>query len=502
MRKCRFYYLFSASLCLQRDSEIDENRIFMPTLAYEQVELLTVIASKNIPLVGLPLPPKPTGLPFLRSSLQFARGPIDFFVSMYQTYGPAFSLQAFDFNLTVMLGAKANRAILIEHADKLSAREGYSLLLGLMDDALLVSDGAHHARQRRLIQPAFHSRRIESYFEIMREVTLRQMATWRDGDVIDIYAEARRMTLEIVVRALLGVDIRDQLDTMADIITHTFDYVTQPASRKLFKIDSPFHPYGRSLRARRQLDEMLYGLIRDKRQQLSQQNIASDDVLSWLIEATDDDDEAGDGTRLSDSSIRDQVLLLIYAGHDTSTCSIAWALQLLAQHPDVAARLYAEQTQVLNGRALLMSDLKAMLYLDSVVDEVLRLYPAVWIGMRGVTQDFEFDGKRIPAGSKVMYSPGASHRLPEVFKNPADFDPERFSAANKLKIPPFAYVPFGGGARTCIGMTFAQVELRVMLTELMAHFNFELVSNRRVPMHYNPTLAPAHGAIKLRVRKR
>ena len=152
MRKCRFYYLFSASLCLQRDSEIDENRIFMPTLAYEQVELLTVIASKNIPLVGLPLPPKPTGLPFLRSSLQFARGPIDFFVSMYQTYGPAFSLQAFDFNLTVMLGAKANRAILIEHADKLSAREGYSLLLGLMDDALLVSDGAHHARQRRLIQ--------------------------------------------------------------------------------------------------------------------------------------------------------------------------------------------------------------------------------------------------------------------------------------------------------------------------------------------------------------
>lgn len=457
------------------------------------------------PLAALPLPPKPGGLPFLRSSLQFARGPIDFFVGMYQTYGPAFRLQAFDFNLTVMLGAKANRAVLVEHADKLSAREGYSLLLGLMDDALLVSDGARHARQRRLIQPAFHSRRIEGYFNIMREVTLRQMATWRDGDVIDIYDQARRMTLDIVVRALLGVDIHDRLDSMADTITHTFDYVTQPASRKLFKIDLPFHPYGRSLRARRQLDEMLYGLIREKRQRLtelaSQGRPPDDDVLSWMIEASDDGD-GGDHTRLNDQSIRDQSLLLIYAGHDTSTCSIAWALYLLAKHPDVAARLHAEQTQVLNGRELTMADLKAMPYLDSVVDEVLRLYPAVWIGMRGVTQDFEFDGKRIPAGSKVMYSPGASHRLPDVFKNPTQFDPSRFSPENKANIPPFAYVPFGGGARTCIGMTFAQVELRVMLIELLSRFDFELSHDRRIPMHYNPTLAPAHGAIRLRVRER
>jgi cytochrome P450 len=442
------------------------------------------------------------GLPFLRSSLQFARDPIALFVEAKKIFGPAFRFQAFDFNLTVMLGAQAHRAIFIEHADKLSARLGYSLLLGLMDDALLVSDGAHHAMQRRLMQPGFHSKRLEGYLDLMREVTLRQMAQWRDGDVIDIYAQARRITLEIVVRALMGVDIRNDYDDMADTITHTFDYVTQPAMRKLFKINLPFHPYGRSLRARKRLDELIYGLIHEKREILQritlQAHTASQgDLLSWLIEAQDA--ETG-GTRFNDDSIRDQVLLMIYAGHDTATCSVAWALYLLAKHPHVVAKLDAERARVLNGREIEMSDMKSLPYLDCVLDETLRLYPAVWIGMRGVTHDFEFDGKRIAAGSRVMYSPGASHRLPEVFANPNAFEPERFSPENKAKIPPFAYVPFGGGVRTCIGMPFANVELRVMLTEILARWDFELVNDKPIAMHYNPTLAPSHRGIHLRLR--
>jgi cytochrome P450 len=378
----------------------------------------------------------------------------------------------------------------VDHAEKLSARAGYSLLLPLMDDALLVSDGAHHARQRRLIQPAFHHGRVAKYLELMQQQAEACIASWRDGAVIDVYEASRRMTLQIICSAILGVDIRDDYEAMARTITHTFDYYTQPGARKLFKIDLPFMDYGRSKRARAQLDALIFKLIRERRAN----PIKSDDVLSWLIEAQDED-----GTRLSDQDIRDQVLLLIYAGHDTATCSLTWGLDVLARHP-LIARTLAEEIRMHNASPISMNSLREMPYLDMVLSEVLRLYPPVWIGMRGVTQDFEFDGRVIPAGSRVMYSPGASHRLPQYFEEPLMFDPLRFSSERKGSIVPNSYVPFGGGARLCIGMPFAIAELKVLLIGLLARFRFELASEKPPRLRYNPTLAPARG-VKLRVRE-
>jgi cytochrome P450 len=434
--------------------------------------------------------PGPQGFDLLSSSAKFARDPIAFFVDSYQRYGSAFRLQAFDFNLTVMLGPQAHRAVFVDHADKLSARVGYSLLLPLMDDALLVSDGAHHAQQRRLIAPAFHHGRVARYIAIMQEQAQRSMARWHDGDVIDVYEASRRMTLQIICVAILGVDIRDDYEAMARTITHTFDYYTQPGARKLFKIDLPFMDYGRSKRARQQLDALIFKLIHERRASA----IKSDDVLSWLIEAEDED-----GTKLSDQDIRDQVLLLIYAGHDTATCSLTWALDLLARHTQVAQTL-AEEICAHGDNPISMNSLREMSYLDMVLSEVLRLYPPVWIGMRGVTQDFEFDGRVIPAGTRVMYSPGASHRLPQYFEEPLKFDPLRFSSERKGNMVPNSYVPFGGGARLCIGMPFAIAELKVLLLGLLGRFRFETVSDKPTRLRYNPTLAPARG-VRLQVRR-
>ena len=259
---------------------------------------------QNTAPISLKTIPGPQGFDLLSSSAKFARDPISFFVSSYQQYGSAFRLQAFDFNLTVMLGPQAHRAVFYDHADKLSARIGYSLLLPLMDDALPVSDGAHHAQQRRLIQPAFHHGRVGRYLEIMQQQTEACMMSWRDGDVVDVYEASRRMTLQIICSAILGVDIGNEYETMAHTITHTFDYYTQPSVRKLFKIDLPFMDYGRSKRARAQLDALIFKLIRQRREH----PIKSDDVLSWLIEAQDED-----GTMLSDQSVRDQLLMFLFA---------------------------------------------------------------------------------------------------------------------------------------------------------------------------------------------
>jgi cytochrome P450 len=392
-------------------------------------------------------------------------------------------LRAFDFNLTVMLGAKAHRAIFAEHADKLSARKGYSLLLPLIDDALLVSDGAHHAQQKRLVQPAFHTRRIESYLSIMHEAVLRRIDAWREGDVINVYEEARRMTLEAVMKALTGVDIRDQYETMASTITHLFDYHTKPSIQKWVRVDTPFTGYGKSLRARKTLDGLIYGLIADRRR-----NGLGDDMLSWLMEAREED-----GSQLSDQQIRDQVLLLIYAGHDTATCTLAWALHLLGRHPAARQRVTEELSRMGPAAQLGMGALRGMPEMDMLIDETLRLYPPVWICLRGVTQSFVFDGVEIAEGSSLLFSAGASHRLPEVFEDPLTFNPQRFTPEQKSKLPQFSYIPYGGGAHMCVGMPFAQAELKVLLAHILSRWELTPVDDKPIPMHYNPTLAPKKG---------
>ena len=292
-------------------------------------------------LADLPLPPCPTGLPMLRQSLAFARGPIPFFVQQYQLHGPAFALKAFDFNLTVMIGAAAHRAIFVDQAHKLSARAGYGVLLNVLNDALPVADGAAHARQRRLIQPAFHSRRIEGYLDIMREAADEAMRDWKDGDAIDATAVAQRMTLNVVVRALTGMALGARRAAFAAALHNAFDYATQPNIRKIFKFDLAFHPYGRFLRAKKHLDDFLYALIRERRAEINGSSAGQstaqqsrDDVLSWLIEARDED-----GSQFSDENVRDQILFLVYAGHDTATAALSWMLYELARNHAIAARL-------------------------------------------------------------------------------------------------------------------------------------------------------------------
>ena len=240
------------------------------------------------------------------------------------------------------------------------------------------------------------------------------------------------------------------------------------------------------LRARSELDRIVYGEIERRRRA----GVGQDDILDMLLAATDDE-----GRPLTDREVRDQAITLLFAGHDTTTSTISFLFYELARHPHEVALLAEEQGRVLEGgRTPTAQDLAGgMPRLEMVLDEVLRLYPPAWIGPRRSVEPFELAGVHVPGGAPVNYSSWASHRLPDVWPDPEAFLPERFTPEAKAALPKGAYVPFGGGSRTCIGMRFGEMEIRAIATMVLQRFRLELVPGRTMTIRQMPTLSPRHG---------
>jgi cytochrome P450 len=211
-------------------------------------------------------------------------------------------------------------------------------------------------------------------------------------------------------------------------------------------------------------------------------------VLTALVTARDED-----GSRLSARQVRDQIVMLLAAGHETTAHALTWALYLLARHPAALQRVLAEQRAVLGGQPPDPTTLGALRYLEMVLKETLRLYPPGWAGPRVTATAIEYDGYRIPAGTYVVYSQWLSHRLPEIYPDPEAFRPERFDPEHGDPLPPYAYVPFGGGARLCIGMAFALQEMKIVLSALLAAWRLDLVPGQRIVPTPAVTLLPRHG---------
>jgi cytochrome P450 len=246
--------------------------------------------------------------------------------------------------------------------------------------------------------------------------------------------------------------------------------------------------------ARRRLDALIYAEVAERRRS----GARGEDVLSLLLDAVSED-----GDRLNDQQIRDEVMTLLFAGHDTTTSTIGFMFYELARHPDVAAALREEQDRVLGGdrpdAAALMSGQLELL--EMVLDETLRMYPPAWIGARKSIEQYEFGGHTVPAGAYVNYSSWVSHRLAHVFPDPHEFRPERFAPKQKAALPKGAYVPFGAGSRICIGMRFGQLEIKAIATALLRHFDFELEPGYKLRIRQMPTIGPRHG-VPLIVRRR
>jgi cytochrome P450 len=351
-------------------------------------------------------------------------------------------------------------------------------------DGLLTNEGDSWLRQRKLSAPAFHRERVSSYASIMTGYAGQMLATWRDGATLDIHQEMMSLALRIVVRALFNLesDRTQQIQTAMNLMMGN-----ATGARMLLPPIARYLPTPQMIRVRRavkDLDDVVYGIIAQHRAA----NTDSGDLLSMLMSARDED-----GSRMSDKQLRDEVLTFLLAGHETTALALTWTWYLLAQHPDVERKLHRELDGVLAGRLPQFSDLPQLLYTERVIKESMRLYPPAWSLARTVISDFVLRGYEIPAGANVVMSQWIMHRHPAYFPDPEKFDPDRWLTVAAQKLPRFAYFPFGGGPRQCIGSSFANMESVLLLASIARAFKLRVVEDYPVIPTPSFTLRPKHG---------
>jgi cytochrome P450 len=439
-------------------------------------------------------PPGPSDFSIARTK-QMAHDPLPLLLGAYEEFGPIFSMRLLHTRVVFMLGPEANQFVTVGHPENFHWRESsFGDLIPLLGDGLLTIDDGYHDRARAIMLPAFHREQVEASTAAMRLEAEAALAALAPDMVIDVYAWMRTLAMRIAMRALLGLDPDDggKGALAAENFEEALGFFGIDFALRLLR--GPGSPWRRLMAARAVLDRIVYEEI-DRRRAAPDSDRR--DILGLLVTARGED-----GERFTDTEVRDQVMTLMFAGHDTSTSTVTFALYELAHHPEVLARLCEEQDRVLAGEGPTIDQLeREMPYLDMVVDEVLRLYPPAWIGPRRAVRDFEFGGYAVPRGAYVNYVSWASHRLPEVFPEPEAFVPERFTRERKAELPRGAYVPFGGGKRVCIGKRFGQIEVKLVTTMLLQRLRADVLPGRTMTVRQSPTLSP-RGGLKMRLRNR
>lgn len=439
-------------------------------------------------------PPGPNDFS-LRRTHQVAHDPLPLLLGAYEEHGPIFSMRLLHSRVVFMLGPEANHFVTVAQPGNFHWRESsFGDLIPLLGDGLLTIDDGYHDRARAIMMPAFHREQVVASLAAMEAEAEVAIAALRPGEVVDVYEWMRNLAMRIAMRALLGLD-PDEAGKGAAAAEHFeralgFYGIDYP----LRLLRGPGSPWRRLLASRKVLDDIVFGEIARRR---AEPDPDRRDILSLLVGARGEGGEA-----FTDREIRDQVMTLMFAGHDTSSSTVTFMLHELARHPDVVERLRAEQDEVLAGRAPSAEQLeRQMPHLDMVLDEVLRLYPPAWIGPRRAVRDFEFGGYTVPRGAYVNYCSWASHRIPQVFPEPEAFIPDRFTSERKAALPRGAYVPFGGGSRICIGKRFGRTEVKMVTTMLLQRLRLDALPGRTMTIRQMPTLSPRAG-LPMRVLQR
>jgi cytochrome P450 len=426
-----------------------------------------------------PIPDSAAGLGALRALLQ-GHSLLAPLAALHADLGDVFQLPFPNFNPVVLVGPEAARFVLVDSRDDFRWRIETDPVARLLRHGLLMEDGDSHDRLRALMTPALHRRLIERQVATMWECADEVTSDWRDGQSIDVLNAMRRIALICLTRTLFGVDIAPDLRALWRPLLRTLAYIAPGPWLVWPGIPRPGYAH-----ALRQMDDYLFHMIALRRAS----GPLGDDLLSLLV-----------NSELSDDLIRDQLLTMLIAGHDTATASLAWALYALGKHPPVLAQARAEVDSVLNGEAPTASNIQQLHYLEHVIKETLRLYPPIHVSNRLAARELEFAGRRIPAGARVLFSIYLTHRHPRHWPAPERFDPERFHPEKTSPPAPFTYLPFGGGPRFCIGAVMAQVEVKVVLARLLQRFDVQLLSEA-VRLRMGATLEPSHD-LRMRVNWR
>jgi cytochrome P450 len=404
---------------------------------------------------------------------------------MRAALGDLFMVAAPGFKSIFAAGPEANRQVLVTDRDKFDWRNETDAVTKLLRHGLLVEDGDEHDRLRACMDPPLRKKYAISNLDLMAGEVEYVTSHWKDGGTVDMLDEMRKASLLILMRASFHWDFRADLDRLWEPILTSIRYISPGPWLVWSGIPRPGY---RSKLA--ELDAYLFHMISSRRADLSQKSDDPDpsDLLGATIAAG-----------FSDERIRDQLLTMLIAGHDTSTALLSWAFYLLGRNPDKLAKAQEEVDRVLAGDPIRTDCIAQLEYLDCVAKEALRLYPPIHVGNRRVNEDMTVSGCPIKKGSRLMYSIYLSHRHPEYWEDPDVFEPERF-APDAPRRPQLTFVPFGGGPRNCIGASFAQVQSKVVLSHVLSNFDVELVEPRVRPF-MGATLEPRPG-VRMKVRSR
>ena len=358
-------------------------------------------------------------------------------------------------------------------------------------EGLLTSEGDFHHRQRRLIQPAFHHDRIKAYAATMIEHEERATGRWHDGEVLDVHEEMTRLTMSIIAKCLFDRDVESVAKTISEDLTTTieyFDRLSSPLAGVLERLPSSrkYHD------ATKRVDTLVYDLIKERRTSPDD----TGDLMSMLLRAEDDD-----GSGMTDSQVRDEVLITFAAGHETTSNALTWTWYLLSENPAVEEKLHAEVDAVLGSRAPSYEDVPRLEYTTKVLTESMRVYPPAWILVRQAVKDSVVGGYSVPRGADLVLSQYVTHHDPRLFREPERFDPDRWTPEMRSALPKFAYFPFGGGARSCIGEPFAWMEGVLLLAAISRNWSMRHVKGHRVEMLPRITLRPKYGMMMTLTRR-
>ncbi len=443
-------------------------------------------AAERAPGTARRVPPGPRGHVLWGSMFDFQRDPLRFIRGVARDYGDVVR-----YRMGHMVWYQANhpdgvRRVLQENNRNYGKG---TLTLGILKpvlgEGLLTSEGELWRRQRRLMQPVFHRRSVAAFGEIMTRETLAMLDRWRPGSPLDLAAEMSRLTLDVVTGALFHSHAGDEPEVIGGAVGVLVEEISY---RFQFPIYPPrYVPTPRNRRmnaAQKTIDRAVYRIIREHRA-----GTDAEDLLSLLMHTRDEET----GETMGDRQLRDEAITLYLAGHETTATALAWTFYLLARNPEAEERLRAELDEALGDAPPTAADLPRIPYARMVVDEAMRLYPPVWITNRQALGEDELCGYHVPPGQIVMVCPYVLHRHPDYWERPEEFDPERFAPGRSEVRPRFAYFPFGGGPRQCIGRDMALVEAQLILATVLRRYRLRLADDRPVEPFPAVTLRPKGG---------
>ena len=443
-------------------------------------------------------PPGPSEVLPYTSARQFLKDPIKMLMKL-STYGDISHIKFGKQHVYLLNNPTYIEDILTTNYKNFIKSKGLQVSRRLLGNGLVTSEGEYHDNQRSLIQPTFYPKQVKIYADVMLKYAQQTSDRWREGTTIDIHKEMTKLTSAIICKAVLGYDVNPEDDDVGDALLTCMEYFNRllmPFGELIEKI--PILPINKGFRqSKRKLDTLVFNMIEQHRKNLGK-NTERNDLLYTLLEVQ----EQEPGLKMTDEQLKDEVMTIFLAGHETTANALTWTLYLLAQHQKIGLKLYDELKSVLGAKKNpTIGDVPKLVYAKKIITESLRLYPPAWALGRQVVKDYKVDNYSIPAGAIIIMSQYVMHRDKRYFSDPEGFNPDRWTDDFKRHLPKFSYFPFGGGIRGCIGEPFALIESIIIVATIYRQWNMQVDPSQKIALKPLITLRPKYG-MRMKISRR